>query len=629
MDWKSGGDTNFAPIASADGELDCRGFWDKGKTDKDALWTSNADLVPVVREYVDAVGANFGRVRVIKLEPQSREEAIRSIHRDDNNRFNPDDEGWVVRSWLELTDNPDSYMLLMDNGPDGLPDPSTEVRVPLHRGARFVVDTQRLWHVVVHPGTRRATRSSRASSRARSSAPGSTPSERRWASDTAASAADGAGGCPEPLGRRLRHRSAARRVVHPLARARRRAGARLQRRPQGRRSLVALRRHRAAVPAGAPHRRVRRLPRRRADGRVDRPRRADVGLRVLRGGGGRRQGRHRVGHGRPPAGRARPDGAVQGPLPARRRARSGSPCRRRPTPTDRGRGGWRRRRRSATRWCSSRAATPASGCAAASSSTPPTCWRRRSARGRSGPATTACSPSIPTSPCRSCSTTTSSGRSTSSASRATSTAPASWPRVGLRPQGLAVAAPPRCRHDVRAGRPRRRSPTPPSTSSRAILGTGIFELEVLVERATGGARRPRPQPAGVRPDQPRHRPRQRPPAALVQRRRRRRRCAARTRRRRAGRSCGTTPSAPTSASPCASLRGPRRVGIARHAWGRVVAPTVGAMHDWGDPLPGFRFVADHLRHPRAFIRPFLVDSELPGTDGRPQVLEDPGHGPPP
>ena len=153
MDWKSGGDTNFAPIASADGELDCRGFWDKGKTDKDALWTANAAVVPSVREYVDAVGANFGRVRVIKLAPQSREEAIRSLHRDDNNRFNPDDEGWVVRSWLELTDNRDSYMMLMDNGPDGLPDPATEVRLPLHRGARFVVDTQRLWHVVVHPGT--------------------------------------------------------------------------------------------------------------------------------------------------------------------------------------------------------------------------------------------------------------------------------------------------------------------------------------------------------------------------------------------------------------------------------------------------------------------------------------------
>ncbi len=153
MDWKSGGDTNFAPIASADGELDCRGFWDKGKTDKDALWTSNAEVAPTIRRYVDGVGANFGRVRVIKLEPQDRDSAIRSIHRDDNNRFNPDVEGWVVRSWIELTDNPDSYMLLMDNGPDGLPDPATELRVPLHRGARFVVDTQRLWHVVVHNGT--------------------------------------------------------------------------------------------------------------------------------------------------------------------------------------------------------------------------------------------------------------------------------------------------------------------------------------------------------------------------------------------------------------------------------------------------------------------------------------------
>ena len=152
LDWKSGGDTNFAPLASADGQLDCRGFWDKGKTDKDALWTSNAAVAPTLQSYVDSVGANFGRVRVIKLEPQNREQAIRSIHRDDNNRFNPEDEGWVVRSWLELTDNPDSYMLLMDCGPDGLPDPATEARVPLHKGARFLVDTQRLWHVVVHNG---------------------------------------------------------------------------------------------------------------------------------------------------------------------------------------------------------------------------------------------------------------------------------------------------------------------------------------------------------------------------------------------------------------------------------------------------------------------------------------------
>ena len=153
MDWKSGGDTNFAPLASADGELDCRGFWDKGKTDKDALWTSNADQAPTLRAYVDSIGANFGRVRIIKLEPQDRETALRSFHRDDNNRFNPENEGWVVRTWVELTDNPDSYMLLMDLDDKHLPIAETERRVPLHRGARFVVDTQRLWHVVVHNGT--------------------------------------------------------------------------------------------------------------------------------------------------------------------------------------------------------------------------------------------------------------------------------------------------------------------------------------------------------------------------------------------------------------------------------------------------------------------------------------------
>ncbi len=154
MDWKSGGDTNFAPIATTDGELDCRGFWsaENEHPDKDAVFTVNASRCPTLRDYVSEVGANFGRVRIIKLEPQDRETALHSLHRDDNNRFNPPDSGWVVRSWVELTDNPDSYMLLMDSGPDGLPDPATEQRMPLHRGARFVVDTQRLWHVVVHHG---------------------------------------------------------------------------------------------------------------------------------------------------------------------------------------------------------------------------------------------------------------------------------------------------------------------------------------------------------------------------------------------------------------------------------------------------------------------------------------------
>ena len=162
---------------------------------------------------------------------------------------------------------------------------------------------------------------------------------------------------------------------------------------------------------------------------------------------------------------------------------------------------------------------------------------------------------------------------------------------------------------------------------RSIQGTGIFELEVLVERATG---------AHVALDL---NPRAFGQMSLD-----------------IGRGndlpllwyndvAGTSLRSPTRRRRPAQLwhdaigsyvgfavrflRGPRRIGIARHAWGRIVAPTVGAMHDWGDPLPGFRFVADHLRHPRAFMRPYLVDSELQGTEARPQVLEDPGHGPPP
>ena len=153
MDWKSGGDTNFAPIATADGKLDCQGFWKPGqeRPDKGGIFTSNAELCPTIVSEVKKVGADFGRVRVIKLEPQTYEESLRHIHRDDNNRFNPDSDGWVVRMWIELTENPGAFMVLMEQGADGLPDQSTEVHIPMHRGARFLVDTQRLWHVVVNP----------------------------------------------------------------------------------------------------------------------------------------------------------------------------------------------------------------------------------------------------------------------------------------------------------------------------------------------------------------------------------------------------------------------------------------------------------------------------------------------
>lgn len=148
MDWKSGGDSNFAPIASARGEMECAGFWDHGKPDKDGIWTDNRFKCPTLVRYVENIGVNYGRVRVIKLNPSDEATAYRNMHLDDNNRLNPDGEGWVIRTWLELTDNPNSFMILREDKDD----PSTEQRISLPRGRQMAIDTERLWHVVWHPG---------------------------------------------------------------------------------------------------------------------------------------------------------------------------------------------------------------------------------------------------------------------------------------------------------------------------------------------------------------------------------------------------------------------------------------------------------------------------------------------
>ena len=149
MDWKSGGDTNFAPLASANGEMDCRGFWDHGKADKDGRWTENRAVAPSLANYVEVIGGNYGRVRVIKLNPSSEAEAVRQLHRDDNNRLNPEGTGWVVRSWLELDNAVGQSMFILREDKD---DPRTETRIRLHPGMQLVIDTERLWHVVWHPG---------------------------------------------------------------------------------------------------------------------------------------------------------------------------------------------------------------------------------------------------------------------------------------------------------------------------------------------------------------------------------------------------------------------------------------------------------------------------------------------
>jgi hypothetical protein len=149
MDWKSGGDTNFAPIASALGGMECAGFWDHGKPDKDGIWTENAKKCPTLVKYVESIGANYGRVRIIKLNPNTEDQVTqRFMHLDDNNRLNPEGEGWVVRTWLELSDDPNSYMILREDRDD----PATESRISMPRNRQLVVDSQRLWHAAWHPG---------------------------------------------------------------------------------------------------------------------------------------------------------------------------------------------------------------------------------------------------------------------------------------------------------------------------------------------------------------------------------------------------------------------------------------------------------------------------------------------
>jgi hypothetical protein len=152
VDWKSSGDTRFAPLASAYGDMECNGFWNHTppKTDKDGVWVpANVAKAPRLKTRAEEPAANIGRCRVIELQPNTYADSIYNLHRDDNNRLNPEGTGWIVRGFFNLTDNPDSLMVLREDKDD----PETETRIPLPAGAQVIIDTQRLWHAVWHPGT--------------------------------------------------------------------------------------------------------------------------------------------------------------------------------------------------------------------------------------------------------------------------------------------------------------------------------------------------------------------------------------------------------------------------------------------------------------------------------------------
>jgi hypothetical protein len=143
-------DTYFAPLTSATGESILRGFWDYGKPDLDGIWTPNAEKAPNLVNFVKSVNTRYGRVQLLRQEPNSLRETRWGLHLDDNNRLNSDTNGWVVRLWLELTDDPGSCLVLRDDPFDK----KTEVRVPLPRYTQVLVDSQRLFHGAYHAGTK-------------------------------------------------------------------------------------------------------------------------------------------------------------------------------------------------------------------------------------------------------------------------------------------------------------------------------------------------------------------------------------------------------------------------------------------------------------------------------------------
>ena len=151
VDWKSSGVTQFAPLASATGQIEVNGFWNHTppRADKDAVWiesqvTKAPHLVARARE----PGSNVGRCRVIELMPNEYATTLYNLHQDDNNRLNPDGTGWIVRGFFNLSDDPESFMTLREDRFD----PTNEIRIALPAGTQIIVDTQRFWHAVWHKG---------------------------------------------------------------------------------------------------------------------------------------------------------------------------------------------------------------------------------------------------------------------------------------------------------------------------------------------------------------------------------------------------------------------------------------------------------------------------------------------
>ena len=141
--------TTLAPITSCTGKLELKGFEAYGKPDLDGVWTDNAKKCPTIVSWVESIGARFGRVQLLRMQPNTMRECRWGLHLDNNNAVNdPNENGWVVRLWLELTDDESSALVVRSSQFDK----STETKIALPRYQQAVVDSELLYHGGYHHG---------------------------------------------------------------------------------------------------------------------------------------------------------------------------------------------------------------------------------------------------------------------------------------------------------------------------------------------------------------------------------------------------------------------------------------------------------------------------------------------
>jgi hypothetical protein len=147
--YKSDPVTYFAPITSPTGKVEMIGATEVGKDELDCVPTPNAAKCPGIIAWLDSMGARYGRVQLLRMKPNTLRECRWGLHQDNNNLANPPSNGWIVRIWLELTDDSTSTLLVRQ----GEFDRRSEIQIKLPRGQQVVLDSERLWHGGCHAGT--------------------------------------------------------------------------------------------------------------------------------------------------------------------------------------------------------------------------------------------------------------------------------------------------------------------------------------------------------------------------------------------------------------------------------------------------------------------------------------------